>query len=118
MSERNISFDTRRNYMKRAIYGSTTINMLATNTWYSTSVPMNEHISTAVVGANLTSTTSIWSNNYVHENMANPVYTSPPQLDYYWTDNTLYIRIYSGSGAKAQTGLRRVWYVTYYDYAI
>ena len=110
---RKIGFDSRFNYLKRNKYGSKSVNMTNTNTWYYISIPINIDYDAMVhVGANLTSTTAMWANNYVYPEMNGYSPSVPPQLEYYWTKNSIEIAIYSGNN----TGTRTVWYAVYYDY--
>lgn len=115
-----IAFDSRLNYMKRSEFtgsigltlgsaGATTTHTVTHNLGY---VPF------FVVGANLNDTSTIWSNNRVHELTQTSLTGNdvPVQLQYWITTTTLTIGIVNGDGSLAQVGTRTVFWAIYLDY--
>jgi hypothetical protein len=114
-----IAFDSRLNYLKRGFTGSQTVTLGGAGATSTVNVAHNlGYVPFFVVGANLTNTTTIWSNDRVEQYTQTSL--SGVDLDIrlrFWsTTNTLTIQIRNGDGALAQSGNRTVYWAIYLDY--
>jgi hypothetical protein len=116
-----IAFDSRLNYLKKGsdTSGTTSITLGGSGATTTHTVTHNlGYIPFFIVGAELPSTGTIWSNNYVHEftqSSGTPPNT-PVQLDFWCTSTTLTIEIRNGTGTGQQSGSRQIYWNIYLDY--
>ncbi len=115
-----LTFDSRLNYMKRTISGSTDVTLASAGTAVTHTVTHNlGYVPFFIVGAELNDTSTIWSNNRVHEYTRTSLsgVDGPVQLEYWCDDVDLTIRIVNGGGALAQSGDRTIYWIIYLDYS-
>ena len=114
-----IAFDSRLNYLKRSEFvGNDTVTLGGAGAVSTVTVSHNlGYIPFFSVGAELTDTSTIWSNTRVHE-LTNSSSGGDAfiELQYWCTSTTLTIRIVNGTGANVESGNRDVYWAIYLDY--
>jgi hypothetical protein len=117
-----IAFDSRLNYLKRSEFvGNQTVTLGGAGTTSTVTVAHNiGNIPFVTVGAHLTDTSTIWSNDYVWSETQSSLSGGNLQISYdYWiTTTTLTVQIRNGDGAFAQSGNRTVYWSIYKDYEV
>lgn len=118
--ETKLNFDSRLNYMKRSEFtGSTSVTLGAAGATTTHTVTHSlGYIPFFIVGANLNDTSTIWSNNRVHEytQSSNSGGARPVQLFAWINDTDLTIEVINGTGGLEQSGGRTVYWSIYLDY--
>ena len=112
-----LAFDSRLNYLKRSEFvGNETITLGGDGSVHTVTVTHNlGYIPFVTVGAHLTDTSTIWSNDRVFSGTQS-VGDRDISLDYWTTTTTLTIRIQNGNGSFVRSGNRIVYWAVYLDY--